>query len=319
MATSQQTGGELAAAIRSIRRLTDEPAIRAKYTDDVLMDLLNEAWQEVVHDLYAQADTPPWASFDVATVADQINYVLPASVGEIQRIKILDSSNELISEIIPSSHLNPFGYGIRFEGTQRFALEPTMLAGHTIRIEYIPSGDIVMHSGQVGFDDCTSTVLTLPVPNDTDDDVKVLSGSVDARPNAYLGAYLGLIGITSEPGPYPRFPIQQRIVASSSALDGTLTVSPAFDFDPSEVFQSGHIQYEVYPMEAPVVWPVLTKHVARSIAGFENKKERFKLLTQLYAEAKRACCLKWANMETRAGDSMDARTIDNEEYMAGIY
>lgn len=315
--------GQVSGAIAQIRRLTDQPQIRAKYSDSDILDLMNESYQEVLQDLYAQADQPPIGAYEVSTVTDQEYYVLPASVGEVVRIWILDSDGNKYQEIIPGSSLNPYGHGIRFEGNQRFSVSPEWATGYTIRVEYISSGDILMCVGKFDYADGSTSGLTLDPSNAQ---FEVTAGGVDPRPNAYVGGFVGLLGASNEfsatgdGASYVRFPIQHRIIDSYVASTGVFGVVPSWDFDISTAFDGTGptIDFELYPIEAPAIWPVITRHTARLIAGFENRKDRFKILTQLYSEAKRATALRFANFQTRSGDSLVEKSPDWRDWYEGM-
>lgn len=316
--TLTQTAGEIQRAIYSIREYMDEPSLQAKYTDTRLLQKLNESWQEVLYDLYAQAVNPPLACYAVTLTTSQQYYLLPASVGEIRRIVRLDSSGNVIWEVIPDAWLSPSGPGIVFEGTQRFWLSTGHIQeGDQIEIQYIPSGNVILHKGQSEVDiTLADTEFLLGDPGDS------LLGAVDRRPNAYLGCYLGLLDYGGPPpAGHNFFPLQQRIITDYNVATGKLTVLPAFDFEWADLptaTPAPYISYEIYPIEAPIIWTVLARHVARVIAGVEGKKERFKTLTTLMAEAKRACALVWANAETRSGRNMPSATVDNRDFMRGI-
>lgn len=310
-AISGQTGGNLAAALATIRRRTDEPTVRAKYTDPILVDMLNESWQEVLPDLYNQADNPPLARYTVTLTQGQRYYNLPCTVGEIQRIAKRDTNNRVQWEIIPRDRLNPAGPGITFEGTQRFLIDPDFVQSEEIEVLYIPSGDCYMASGTAT--PAAGSTNTLRIIGSG---TAVTMGAVDRRPNAYIGGILNIYRFDgSPPSGYSQFPIQQRIVRSYNVATGTLTVEPDFDMDLSGLASPSSLLYwEVYPLEATCVWPVLTRHVARMILSDEAKSARFQLMTQLYQEAKRACALRWSNFQTRHGDKLGNNIIDNAEY-----
>lgn len=309
--------GEIQSCIARIRRLTDEPAIQAKYSDAVLVGLMNDAWAEVIGDLYAQAVAPPLASLAVQLVPGTQWYDLPASLGEVRRIVHMDSRGNLVWELVPDSLLAPVGPGIRFDGFRRFWVAPDVASlSPTIHIQYIPNGSLAMHVGQASKTGCTASSFVLAAPGST-----ILAGTFDNRPNAYQGACLSLLSQADNglPAGHSVWPIQQRVIEQYAVASRTVTVAPNFDFNPGSLTGSGLITYEVYPMEAPIVWPVIGLHVARQLVSDENKSKRFQHLTVRLAEAKRACALRWASLETRKGPHINTLTVDNPDYMRGLY
>lgn len=319
-ALNSQSEGVLAGAIRTIRRKVDEPDARAKYSDADILDMLNEAWQEVLPDLYGQAANPPLARYSVTLVSGQRYYNLPCTVGEIWSIAKRDSNNRIEWELRPQSRLSPLGQSISFEGTQRFLVDPEMGSGETIEFLYIPSGDCFMAAGVTSPLLCTHNSTTRQsTVGLIGTDATVSLGSVDRRPNAYLGAVLNVWGSDGgNPSGYSQFPVQTRIVKDYSVATGVLTVEPEFDVDLSAITPTnGVLKWEIYPMEASVVWPVLTRHVARQILADECKEKRYKIMTAQYAEAKRACILRWNSLQTRTPRTI-GDTYENEDRLSFV-
>lgn len=303
------SGGAIAAAVARIREITDEPDVQAKYSDARLVSLMNEAWQTVTYDLYAQATNPPLARYTVTPVKDQFHYHLPANVGEVRRVCRRNSDGVMTAEIIPDPSLSVSGPGFRIEGLHSFYLNPPIKDSNadTFDIEYIPSGDTILQTGSVSVSGASTTVLPLAS--------SPTLGEVDRRPYAYLGCYLGIYTGSANPSGYDVFPVQQRIIEDYDIANQTVTVSVAFDFDPSDLGGGETVSYEIYPMEAPIIWPVITREVARLIAGMEGDERRFKMLNALKSEAVRSCALTWANMEGITGNTMDAGTHRNPDML----
>jgi hypothetical protein len=271
MAVQSQSGGQLASALSRVRKWVDDPVVRSKYSDALILDLMNETWCEVLTDLFNQATNVPIARFDITLVKDQADYTLPANTGEILRIAKLDSDTGIPNwEVVPGSFLNPYGWGFRFEGSQRVILNPTPTASDDVlTVEYIPAGDIMLHVGKAPIANMTSSALQLATtgPN-------VLTGTVDRRPNAYLGCYVSVFDSDNgaPPDGYRVFPVQERIITAVDVADQTVTVSPDFDFDASAQSAFQNVKYEVYPVEAPIVWPIVTLYVAAKIVAIQAEE-----------------------------------------------
>jgi hypothetical protein len=308
------TTGQIARAIQRVRQMVDDPETNAKFSDATIVQLLSESWSEVIGDLFAASDHPPLSRFTLTPVASQQYYYLPSSVGEILRVAERDGTTGLVkTEITPRNELSPWGPGIRFHGPHRVELTPIPTADWRVdswEVLYIPNGDVSLVAGTTAALDSnsTSTAIRLNLSSST-------YGTPDQRPNAYVGCYIALVAASDLPAGYSQFPIQERIISAYDVATGTVTVDVPFDFDIGSVLAGDTVNYEIFPFEAPIVWRVIATYTARNIAGFENKTGRFKTLNQMYAEAKRACILRWTNFQTRNSQGFDVRTVDNDLYM----
>jgi len=321
MPVTQQSVGMIASAVDRIYELTMDTSIRSRYPAARLVDVMQESWAEVLNDLYASAENPPLARVDVSLADGQEYYALPPNVGEIRRVAKFNPDTGLAEwELVNQNLLNPFGNGISFEGGQRFRINPTPTGAETVTVEYIPSGDVLLSSGTCRASDATASTIVL----EDDGVVGPQLGAIDRRPNAYVGSYVALLGCqqaNAAPSGYGVFPIQERIVNSYSVATGTLTVKPDFDFNPStetaltsEEGNGLYLLYETYPIEAAFVWPVITRFVARQLLGVDAKGTKFRIMTQLYEEAKQAVIRKWATWQTRSPKHFAMDTADNMEY-----
>lgn len=310
MAVQAQSQGQIVWALARIRKLIDDPSARTKFSDTHLLDLLNECWTEVLTDLYNVAENVPSVNFDITLVADQSDYMLPASIGEITRVVQRDDNGLVTSELIPRGLLNPWGHGFRIHGNTRIVFNPAPTAGETISVEYIPSGDVLLHRGSAAAG--LFTVNSVNIKTAT-----ILEGALDRRPNAYLGYVIALLCMTDSadsdvgdaPGSFGAFPVQERIISTVDFSSGiTLGVSPDFDFDPSAEAPDGYFRYEIYPAEAPLVWPCLCYYAAAKLAATEKKTAQYKLMLDLFEKSKRATALRWTNAQSRAGKAFETDT-----------
>lgn len=301
MANQSQQGGALTNAIRTIRLHVDDPAARAKYTDDVLVGLMSDAWPSVLQDIYGQTQHPPLARFAVDLVEGQEYYYLPATVGEVWEVAKFDDQHRMMWRIKTRHRKSSFLNGVTFEGTQRFRVDPSIYAGESIEVDYIPSGDIVLHQGTALPSGCTTSTLTM---GNT-----VTLGAEDRRPNAYIGSLLSVNGFSGGvPSGYRFFPVQQRIITDHAVGTGVLTVAPNFDFDLSTLpggSPTPVLSYEVYPIEATLYFKAVALRVARDICGLETKPKA-KFVEQLYNEARRSASLLSANFHA----GMQANRLD---------
>lgn len=317
MTPQRQTNGTLATVCSRIRQQLDEPTLVAKYTDEIIVDRLNEIWPEVVRDLYGAAQNPPLSRFDVTIAADQEYGILPATAGEIREILVLESaSGDTIGEIKPRSRFNAYGRGIAFEGSHRFRMDPIQTAPTYLRFLYVPDGSGVLLSGSLPKDQFTTTTVVLDTT-----DLTTSLGSVDQRPNAYLGSLIHLTGYNGyAPTSYVRFPVQTRPITGYNVATGTLTVDPAWDFDPATLpttVPESKIAFEVYPPEAQGLFGLLWRAVARDICIMEGRTDRAKSIGFRYAEVRRTTLLAWNHKQTRSPAAYNPlQDIDSPEGLA---
>lgn len=318
MAVIAQKDGQIAAALERIYRMVDEPSIRTKFPQNAVLDLLNECWTETLTDLYNQAENVPLARYDVTLVSGQDRYLLPANCGEIVRVCKRDDPTGLVLWEMPiRGLLNPYGYGVRFEGTQHMIVNPTPTGTtETISVEYIPAGDVTLFVGLVPKASTSLTTVDLSAAT-------AKYGVMDRRPNAYTGCYLSLLKATEvtdtgddTPATFSVFPIQERIItAVSYGVPVRATIAPAFSFNPSAMAApTTYIKFELYPIEAPLIWPCVCYNAAMKLAAIEKKTNHYRLLLDLYNRSKRATALRWANAQSRGGHAMQTDTPDNPEY-----
>lgn len=310
---ANQTTGAIATAISKVRLYLDEPSVRAKYSDTDILTLMEDLWPEVWLDIYAAADNPPLARYSFTPVVDQRYYNLPCTIGEILYITKRNTNNQIEWEITPRSLYHPMGPGISFEGNHRLLLELPVDSTAALEILYIPSGNVHMHTSTVLGTAFTSSTVVL--------DTTPSTGTYDRRPNSYVGSMIRVLASSTgtNPSGYAVFPVQERIIKEFNVATSTITVEPDFDVDFSALSDAGSnsLTYEIYPVEATLIWPTLIRRVAYEIATIENKRDRASGLEKLYAQAKRACALHMANFQTRNPHSFDPRTVKNEDYRTG--
>lgn len=314
MPATPQSSGEINAAVATVYRLCDEPSIRAKYSNSTMVGLLSDSWPLVLTDVYNQAQNPPLARYSITTVAGQRYYQLPPCIGEIIGLRNRsDVDHSIVSEMVPYARLSPYGPGWAVEGGQRLLIQPDLASDYTFEVEYIPSGNIALVQGTTSIDGSNiATASTLELET-------AVSGTIDARPKAYDGCVLSIYGWSGVlPSGYVRWPILQQVISSYDVATGVVTVEPDFLVNLAQlgvVSPAATLSWEIYPVEAPMIWPVVSIYTARKIAAFENKMERYKMLTQMYSEALRATCLRWANIQTRTPNHLERRSPDNPDYV----
>ena len=303
-AGSLQQEGFLGRVIALVRKSVDAPNINAKYVDADLVSLLCAAWTQVWADLSLTEDNPLVVRLDLAVVAGTMQYVLPPTIGEILRLSKVNSVSGLADwEIMPRSRYNPAGPGFTIEGNMVTFL-PIWTAGDTLRIEYIPSGEVVPHQGlSLGSGASTLDLATAPS-----------KGVMERRPNGLLGYPLRVWCHNSTGAAVAQDAatavIQERIIGTFDHTVPRVTVlSP---FVPA-LTGSGHY-YEVVPVFGRLLESVLSLRIARTILANEGNKARSDLQTKEYAEQMRSLHIHVQQMQGRLADRFEGDTSDNPRY-----
>lgn len=284
--------------LQCIRQVLDEPAENVKYTDQQLLSYARSAWSTVIQDLFNVADNPIVLRFDITVSSAAQEYVLPPIVGEILELAKIDSDTDLyLWEEVPSSRWNPAGPGFIIEGNViRFS--PKWQETHTLRLTFIPTGDMTVHTG----DTTTFTATTVTM------DDSPTTGALDLRENGYAGAILRILSATWGGGEKQH--VQERVVSSYDATTRVATVSPAFNPVPS----AGTLTYEIVPMLYNLLEMTVCFYTASMLLAIEGPARKQAAVEKKYAEMLRALRLRVANIENRIGDRFQHDTPQNRNY-----
>ncbi len=292
MATYDTTTS-LGRVLEKTRQLTDEPSTNVKYTDAHLLGFVRSAYDLVMQDLNSQSDNPIIVRHDIAVTPDNQTYVLPPIVGEILQLAKIDSGTDLVEWETPiRSFWNPSGPGVTFEGNVvRFS--PIWRSTDTLRLSFVPTGDMEPHYGTAGAVVAGSITLA----------ATPTLGNLDKREAAYAGSVVRVVSGTGVP------PQQERTIASYNAATrvATLTV----DFDP---VPSGTIVYEVVPFMYPLLEMVVSFYSASLVLSGEGDAKRIKTVEKKYAELMRALRLRLSNLENRVGDRFQHDTPEGTNF-----
>jgi len=271
-----------------IRRLTDEPTISSKYSDNDLIEHIESANQIVMTELHTAADNAMLSRFNI-TISDGNNvFLLPPAVEAITRIAKLNGVTGLPDwQMVPSSEWGFRGPGVRIEG-RLLRFDPSWAGdSDVLEILYVPNGDFRIHYGTAVA--ATSTTLQMtPTPT---------AGILDTRDNAYLGS---LLRVVSDGNGY----IQERTIIAYNRVTQTATVSPAFS--PA---LSGTITYEVAPSYERFLEKVVSLYVARELRAAAGDAAKTKNLTALYTEARRSLRLELSRRQGIISDAFEHDTV----------
>jgi hypothetical protein len=292
--------GWLSDQIDRTRMFVDEPSVNAKYSDSELIDLLEAEWTTIMQEQSRVSQAPVVCRHDFTFQSGQQHYVLPPTVGEILTLGEHDTTSDIMSSpMVPRSRYNPAGPNFTIEGNV-IRLDPKWTgASATIRLTYIPTGDVRLHQGSV------ATPAT-DIVDGTDSATVVLAaspttGTLDTRVNAYEGSVLRIL--TASTNNY----IQERVISAYDVTTRKATVKPGFDYTPG----GAAVTYEIAPLLHLFRGLLVSLATARVISGVEGDRGRYQTLTQLWQEKMRALRLHQTNMQTIVGQRMETDTIYN--------
>jgi len=285
------------------RKTTDEPAVNAKYTDADILALTSDTWVQLWTDLNLTVEAPIIVRLDINVVSGTTHYSLPSVVGEIIRIaKVVADTGLLEFEMWPQSMYNPAGDGFHIEANT-VVFTPTWKDSHTLRIEYIPSGEVTFHEGLGTLDSTTTfqmdSMWTGGSPSSS------FAGTFDNRDNAYAGY---LLRIKSGGSSWA-----ERVISAYDEGTGIATISVPETGLSSAPGDNSYV-YEVVPAFGKLVTHVLGLMVGRTILMREGNSKRYNLLTQEYKEKVRALRIKLRSMESRRADRFEGDVIENGTY-----
>jgi hypothetical protein len=292
--------GFLSDVTTRVRLYTDEPSTNAKYSDANILSFLRTVWRQIMQDVNRNSQAPIVVRHDVSISNDDNVHELPPTVGSILRLAKYDTTTGTVDwEVIPKSRWNPAGPGFTVEGNI-IRFEPDWDWGsHTLRLEYIPNGDVSFHDGTAGTitnsttnNNCTIVLASSPT-----------TGSLDTRPNAYAGQILRILSATTND--YE----QQRIITAYDVTTRTATVQPAFS---TSLVPSGTVTYEVAPfLGTEFGVDLVSLAVARYILGIEGDSGRLKTMSMLYTNLMREIRLGQSSIEMIVGNHFEVDTIHN--------
>lgn len=277
--------GFLARSLARIRLATDEPSINAKYTDATLIGYIESAYAVVLADVNRMSKRPVVVRYDIAVGTAQTIYTLPPTVGSIVDIQWLDTAGNIVCRHQPTSLVNPSWPGITLEAnTIRFLQTPT--SAYTLRICFVPTGCVHLHDGTASTItnsltafNCTIILAATPT-----------TGSLDKRPNAYVGSLLHILTATTND--YP----QLRLITAYDCTTRTATLEP--NFTAALLPGGATVTYEIAPIFAEQIDTAIPLWVAQYVAGMEGFADRAGLLQSQYERAIRQIRLAETHYDT---------------------
>jgi len=277
--------GFLTHVIECIRRETGEPTTNAKYSDDVLIEYIENAWTAVLQDIASRSQRDYTTFFDIAYSEDKTDYPLPPTVGQVVCVEHRSSDASQIYgyvfPVLPASSLD--GWTIK-SGVLHLNSTAGYNDGDILRVIYKPLGCIRMHEGVAAAltndadnNECSITLCTTPT-----------KGAVDKRPHAYVGATLRILGADTNDFE------QLRLIKSHDVKQNKVVVFPAFD---SDLVPSGNVVYEIAPPIPQSLRTPISLKVSRHILALEGNREHLRLIELEYTDALQTLCAIEDNLD----------------------
>lgn len=270
--TSASDYSFLTRMIAMVYSLSDEPQINNKYTDNDIIQKIQEEYVLALQRVNRSAKNKMLVTWSFTASSTTSRYMLPPTVGIVKAVYTKAGLNGSTSprfffyehqpEAAYPGQMSLEGHTLKFN----YADYPEMFrVSDTVYVDYIPSG--VCDLFEQAVTTYSATTVTVPVATP-------VQGAVDRRPNAYLGATLRVIQDANN------VQTQERVI-TSQAFSGTnlvLTFEPALDPVP----ESSSIQVEVKPPMPLNMDSLIATGVAYRIVDREGSAGRAQALEADY-------------------------------------
>ena len=267
------TGSFIARTIADFRRHTDEPELNAKYTDAVLIEMIEQAYQHVIGEINRNRKEPIVAKYEVTYATGTTSYLLPA-LGTVFAVYKKPESDSNVKIFYDSRGiLNPRGRYIWFQGNELHIQSGTLNDGDVVVIEYVPTGCARLHTG-VCTVDTTGKIVTWASTTD---------GTLDTALNAYAGSIFRIVSDADASYDY----VQERQVVSSDRTGPSFTLNLALNPNAGDGVQSGDTSYEIAPAISRGMDHVIALYLAFWVSSTERDPERAGAAGTIYRNALR--------------------------------
>lgn len=295
------TDSFLTRAIADFRRYTDEPSVSAKYTDTILIEMIEQSYAHVISEINRNRIEPIVARYTVTYVAGTSIYLLPSLIGSIHAIYQYLSTGGIKIFYSSRSKYNPYGRRMWIEGFTLHIQAGFLSAGDEVIIEYVPSGTARLHNGTCTVDS-TGKIVTL---GDTPS-----TGAIDTHTNSYAGSVFRIVSDTDTDYNY----IQERNILSYANTTLKATLDLALSPNAGDGVQSGTTSYEIAPAIHRGLDHVVALYLAYWIAAVEGTVTRARLIEKIYRGALRNARLNAYYSNLVEASTVRADNFDNPRY-----
>ena len=244
----------------------------------------------------------------ISLVKDQQYYLLPACIGEIQRIVTMYDDGRIKTELLPRNQYSTRGPNWYVEG-EMLAIRPYPQVAEDIEIWYIPTTDAKPHYAEDGGMNPAGSILTLTAGGWASQ----ILGDLDRRESAYQGCVVRVIGRTSGR-------VQERIIATHDASTNPPRIDFRADFTESEIV-GGVVSYEIVPAHFGAVTEAIAQGAAMNLLVGARRvtKAQHSMLMVNFKSAMKTAMDHFTFKQNRSPKKYERDTVDNRNRSGGLY
>ena len=302
------SGSMLKTVIERVRGFLDDPDLEAKYNDDyILRHTIRPAFASVMSRINNSSVSPVMHRLSFPLTKNVADYQLPACVGEVWRLCILDAYGNVTEEAMPRGVYNVRGPNWKIEGNTISFLPYPSDNYSTLELWYIHSGDFSA-AYQVG--NVAAFVLGANKNSGTINiSTPATVGEWDKRPSSYVGQMLRIIPSSTS------YPIEERIITSWTPTTAgsslwSFTVRNPFTY---AVGNANLPAFEIAPEGSENLWEAVAAASAMKLASYRKLSgEHFGMIQAAYRDAMKTTMDHYSNVQMRMPKSWEKDTVDNQ-------
>jgi len=266
------TGSFLDRAITDFRDYSDEPIIKAKYTDAKVILKLESAYAEIISEINRNKTDPIVARYTIthSTSTATTKYLLPYLIQSVFAIYQESTLGNDVKVFYDSrSRQNRYGRGVWIEGHTLFVQPNNLNDGDILTIEYSPSGTARLHTGTCTVDSTGLLVTFGATPTD---------GTLDTHANAYAGSVFKIVSDADADYNFQ----QERTITAYDNITRVATLDMALSPNAGDGVQSGDTSYEIAPAIYQGLDHAIALYLAWWIVSIEGGIQRSALIQRMY-------------------------------------
>jgi len=288
----------LSRMVTNIHLYLDEPTLNAKYTEAILVPMVEQSYAHVIAEINRNRTQPVVAKYTVTYAQGTEKYLIPQLIGATYAIYSKSSTGTKVF-YNSRSRYNPLGRFIWIEGACLNVQYNGLSTGNEIIIEYLPSGTARLHNGTCTIDSTGLLVTYGATPTD---------GVLDTHANAYAGCIFRLLSSSDSSFNF----IQERTIVSNVNTTRVATLDLALDPNPES---TGTTTYEIAPALFYGLDHIVALYLAYWIGSIEFGPVRARGLRNMYRDSIRSARLDafYSNLQDMDKSSFDS--FQNRRYL----
>jgi len=293
------TNSFLYTVLARVRGYLDDVDVDAKYTDDyIIRHLLTPTMVDVLSRLNLTTASPVILTFDISLSTSVYTYVLPPCIGEVLRLAVVDSDNNLLVDAYPRDRMDYRGkkWAIRGNpGAYELSLDEILLGTGTCQLWYASTGDVLPHYGTGTLADVSGTDTFTLAASPT-------LGVLDRRPNSYCGQVLRLLPASGA--------VEERIISTHVLSGGSWKVTVEKPFTETS---DGSILYEIAPSGSQPLYEAISARTAMKMAAPRKNitEMQYNRIVTEYKSSLKTIGDNLTNLNARSGRAFEKATVDN--------